>query len=171
MAFDTYLKGYSDRNSLPINAKSQADIANKLIAFKDGIVENDDLIEEISHLIEASIPMSQKENILRNIHKTKEWMDNYDTYKDLYATEEELRREILGKVIANSLKENFASRESNQTENAIIAKIKELFDQFIQSIKNYFQDSYIAELDKLSVKDRINQRIEKYCSMGVVIEG
>lgn len=150
MAFDTYLKGYSDRNSLPINAKALADIANKLIAFKDGVVENDDLIEEISHLIEASIPMSQKENILRNIHKTKEWMDNYDTYKDLYATEEELRREILGKVIANSLKENFASRESNQTENAIIAKIKELFDQFIQSIKNYFQDSYIAELDKLT---------------------
>ena len=150
MAFDTYLKGYSDRNSLPINAKALADIANKLIAFKDGIVENDDLIEEISHLIEASIPMSQKENILRNIHKTKEWMDNYDTYKDLYATEEELRREILGKVIANSLKENFASIESNQTENAIIAKIKELFDQFIQSIKNYFQDSYIAELDKLT---------------------
>ena len=150
MAFDTYLKGYSDRNSLPINAKALADIANKLIAFKDGIVENDDLIEEISHLIEASIPMSQKENILRNIHKTKEWMDNYDTYKDLYTTEEELRREILGKVIANSLKENFASRESNQTENAIIAKIKELFDQFIQIIRNYFQDSYIAELDALT---------------------
>jgi acetyl-CoA carboxylase carboxyl transferase subunit alpha len=29
----------------------------------------------------------------------------------------------------------------------------------------------LAELDKLSVKDRINQRIDKYCAMGVVIEG
>ncbi|MES2836799.1 MAG: acetyl-CoA carboxylase carboxyltransferase subunit alpha [Bacteroidota bacterium] len=28
----------------------------------------------------------------------------------------------------------------------------------------------LAELDKLSVKDRINQRIDKYCAMGVVIE-
>jgi len=150
LSIETYLKEYSKRNDLPPTARALADIANKIVAFKDGIIENDDLVEETAHLIVASIPEAQKENLKRNIHKTKEWGEYAKQYEGVYATENELREEILGKVVANAIKEKFAQRESNQTENAIIAKIKELFDAFINNIKSFFQDSFQVELDKLN---------------------
>lgn len=149
LSFEQYLEGYGKRNNMPINAKALADLANKVIAFKDGIIEEDELLEEVAHLIEASIPMEQKENILRNIHKTQEWMQYAEEYKAIYATEEEVRREILGKVIANSLKEQFQARNSNQTENSIIAKIKQFFEEFLARIQSFFQESYRGELENL----------------------
>lgn len=150
LSFEDYLKNYQIRNGLPINARALADTANKLIAFKDGIIENDDLVEEVAHLIESSIPQEQKENILRNIHKTKEWGQFYEQYKNLYPTENELRREILGKVIANSIKEQFQARNQNITEDSIINKIKQFFDEFLARIRAYFQDSFQTELDNLT---------------------
>lgn len=150
LSFEDYLKNYQIRNGLPINARALADTANKLIAFKDGIIENDDLVEEVAHLIESSIPQEQKENILRNIHKTKEWGQFYEQYKNLYPTESELRREILGKVIANSIKEQFQARNQNITEDSIINKIKQFFDEFLAKIRAYFQDSFQTELDNLT---------------------
>jgi hypothetical protein len=150
LSFEDYLKNYKIRNGLPINARALADTANKLIAFKDGIIENDDLVEEVAHLIESSIPQEQKENILRNIHKTKEWGQFYEQYKNLYPTENELRREILGKVIASSIKEQFQARNQNITEDSIINKIKQFFDEFLARIRAYFQDSFQTELDNLT---------------------
>jgi hypothetical protein len=150
LSFEDYLKNYQIRNGLPVNARALADTANKLIAFKDGIIENDDLVEEVAHLIESSIPQEQKENILRNIHKTKEWGQFYEQYKNLYPTENELRREILGKVIANSIKEQFQARNKNITEDSIINKIKQFFDEFLARIRAYFQDSFQTELDNLT---------------------
>lgn len=150
LSFDQYLKDYSKRTNLPITAKALADLGNKLIAFKDGIVEQDDLVEEVAHLIEASIPMEKKENVLRNIHKTQEWAQYYEQYKDVYSTEEELRKEILGKAIANSIKEQFQARNNSTTEDSIISKIKEFFDDFISRVKAYFKEDYKKQLDDLN---------------------
>lgn len=150
LAFEEYIKNYEIRNKLPINARALADLANKVVAFKDGTIEQDDLLEETSHLIEASTPQEQKENILRNIHKTREWSQFAEEYKKLYATEEEVRKEILGKVIANSLKEQFQARNTNQTEDSIINRIKELVKEFFDKVSAYFQESYKKELDTLN---------------------
>jgi hypothetical protein len=150
LAFEEYIKNYEIRNKLPINARALADLANKVVAFKDGNIEEADLLEETAHLIEASIPQEQKENILRNIHKTREWGQFSEQYRQIYATEEEVRKEILGKVIANSFKEQFQARNTNQTEDSIINKIKELITEFFDRISAYFQDSFQKELDTLN---------------------
>lgn len=150
LAFEEYIKKYQIRNKLPINARALADLANKVIAFKDGNIENDDLVEETSHLIVASIPEEKKANIKRNIHKTKEWGQYSEGYKQIYATEDEVREEILGKVVANSIKEQFQARNTNQTEDSIINKIREFVQEFFDRISAYFQDSFQKELDTLN---------------------
>ena len=150
LSFSKYTEGYLKRNELPINARALADLANKIVAFKDGIIENDDLVEETSHLIVASMAEEQKVNLKRNIHKTKEWGEYAKQYEGIYATEDELREEILGKVVANVIKENFTKRNQNQTEDSIIAKIQQLFEEFLQNIRNYFQDSFKKELDTIT---------------------
>lgn len=163
LSFEDYLKNYNKRNNLPISARALVDLTEKIIAFKDGIVENDDLVEEVAHLIESSIPMEQKENILRNIHKTQEWMQFAEEYSKIYETEEEVRREILGKVIANSIKEQFANRNTNETENSIIAKIKQFFEDFFNRINSYFKESYKRELENISknvYKNLMNETLD-----------
>ena len=150
LSFEDYLKNYNKRNNLPISARALVDLTEKIIAFKDGIIENDDLVEEVAHLIESSIPMEQKENSLRNIHKTQEWMQFAEEYSKIYETEQEVRREVLGKVIANSIKEQFANRNTNETENNIIAKIKQFFEDFFNRINSYFKESYKRELESIS---------------------
>ena len=149
LSFEDYLKNYSKRNNLPISAKALVDLENKLIAFKDGIIEEDDLVEEVAHLIESSIPIEKKENILRNIHKTKEWQQHAEEYMRIYGNEETTRKEILGKVIANSIKENFQARNTNEIENSIINQIKEFFNEFFDRIRAYFSNDYALELKNL----------------------
>jgi len=150
LAFEEYIKNYEIRNKLPINARALADLANKVVAFKDGNIEEADLLEETAHLIVASMPEQQKANLKRNIHKTREWGQFYEQYKNIYETEDELREEILGKVVANSFKEQFQARNTNQTEDSIINKIKELVKEFFDRISAYFQDSFQKELDTLN---------------------
>lgn len=163
LSFEDYSDRHNKRNSLPLDARALIDLTNKVMAFKDGIIENDDLIEETAHLIESSIPMEQKANVLRNIHKTKEWGQYAEQYRGVYATDEDLRREILGKIIANAIKENFESRNQNITEDSIIAKIKEFFNNFFQRIKDYFKEDYQKELDKLNqevYRNLINETLD-----------
>lgn len=162
LTFEQYFEGYGKRNQVPPNATALADLGEKLIAFRDGEVREGDLIEEVSHLIEASIPMEDKANILRNIHKTKEWTEFSEAYRDIYPTDEALRREILGKVIANGIMENFQGRE-NQTENTILSRIKEWVDNFIEGIRNYFQEDFRTELNNLNqiiFRDLVNESLD-----------
>jgi len=149
VSFEDYLKNYSKRNNLPISAKALVDLANKVVAFKGGVIEQDDLVEEVAHLIESSIPLEKKENVLRNIHKTKEWQQHAEEYMRIYGNEETTRKEILGKVIANSIKENFQARNTNQIEDSIINKIKEFFNEFFDRIRAYFSNDYALELKNL----------------------
>ncbi len=163
LSFEDYLKNYSKRNNLPISAKALVDLENKLIAFKDGIIEEDDLVEEVAHLIESSIPLEKKENVLRNIHKTKEWQQHAEEYMRIYGNEETVRKEILGKVIANSIKENFQARNTNQTEDSIINKIKEFFNEFFDRIRAYFSNDYALELKNLErqvYKNLVNETLD-----------
>ena len=140
-----------------------SDLENKLIAFKDGIIEEDDLVEEVAHLIESSIPLEKKENVLRNIHKTKEWQQHAEEYMRIYGNEETVRKEILGKVIANSIKENFQARNTNQIEDSIINKIKEFFNEFFDRIRAYFSNDYALELKNLErqvYKNLVNETLD-----------
>ena len=76
-----------------------ASIANQIIAFKDGIITTEDLAEETAHFIVAATPQEEKANLLRNIHKTQEWLQYSEQYREVYEGDDAaIREEILGKV-------------------------------------------------------------------------
>lgn len=151
LSFDEYVKQYKIKNGIEPTATALADLANKVVAFKDGNISEDDLVEEVSHLIEASIPSDQKVNILRNIHKTQEWSDHSDAYMQIYEGNEELvRKEILGKVIANGIKEQFEARQNSEVEDNILNLVKNLFFDFVDRIRAFFQPSFQTELNELN---------------------
>lgn len=151
LSFEEYKKQYTLKNGIEPSASALADVANKLIAFRDGVITEDDLLEETAHIIEASIPQADKENILRNIHKTKEWAEHYDNYMRIYEGNEALvRKEVLGKIIANGLKTQFEARNQNQTEDSILARLKELVLEFFDRIVAYINPTIESQLNTLN---------------------
>lgn len=154
-----YEKNYSIKNG-GVNPTSSAlmDVVNKVMAFRDGTITNEDLIEETMHLIEASLDPSLTAGLRANIHNTPEWAEHSKNYYDIYSKEysgdkieEMVRREILGKVMANGVATNFAlSQESSPVEVSIFTQIVQLLDQFFAKVSAYFTNNTQQQIDKLN---------------------
>lgn len=149
ISLETYSKKYNP------DISALADIANKLIAFRDGTINQEDLTEEVSHfIVEASEPV-ELENLLRNVHRTTEWAQFEQAYREIYAQEysgqeleEVVRKEILGKVLANSLQNNFNQNRPSPTENSIIGRLRDIFNTLINRVNNFFKPAHKQELDR-----------------------
>lgn len=148
-SIEEWSRRYNAKNDTYPDVKALADLANNIIAFKDGIISQGDLTEETSHFIIASLESSQKENMKRNIHRTKEWAQFSETYFNLYGqqSEDQVREEILGKVLANSLQDNFQRASQQNLEGGIISTLRNLVAEFFTRVSNFFQPNFQAELD------------------------
>lgn len=136
-----YVDKYKVKNGVEPSAKALADIANKVIAFQDGNITIEELTEETAHFIVEGWNQTEIENLLRNIHRTQEWQQFSEKYREIYSKkykgeelEQAVRREVLGKVLSNSLKSNFATENKQGVVASIINKVKELFDSFMNFV-------------------------------------
>lgn len=151
----TYVEKYSQKNGATPSASALADLGQKIIAFKDGKITAQDLNEETAHFIIASTPKSELESILRNIHQTKEWLENSQIYREIYSKnytgdslEDIVREEVLGKVLANAMQREFTQEEtSTETERSIIDQLADFFDKFFARIEAFFKPAYETELN------------------------
>lgn len=146
-----YVTQYEKRNGVPPSARALADLQNLIIAFKDGVVTTEDLTEEVSHFIIASTPKEQLDNILRNIHKTEEWRKHSKVYMEIYKDEALVREEVLGKVLANAIQNQFAQNEQHSnTQQSIVQQLVQVFKDFFNKIASYYSESYQQELNSLT---------------------
>lgn len=152
-----YVAKYKSKNGVDPSAEALADIANKVVAFKDGQIGLEALTEEVAHFIVEGWNQEQIENLLRNVHKTQEWAEFSETYREVYSKdykgeqlEEAVRREVLGKALANALKTGFDTQAKTETQTSIIQKLQELFTQFIQKVQSLFTQSSQQELNKFT---------------------
>lgn len=159
----TYIEDYIKHNTLKNNdvapeASALMDVVNKIMAFRDGTITREDLIEETMHLIEATLDPALTEGVRRNISKTPEWRQYSEQYRQIYAKEysgdrldEMVRREILGKVMANAVINNFAQTETTSlVEQSIFERIREFLQQFFDKINAYFKPEYQQQIDALN---------------------
>ena len=105
---------------------------------------------------------------MRNVHKTKEWIEFSEQYMEIYKDEALVREEILGKVLANSLQSQFQQRGENQTEDSIIARLKEIFANFFNRISKFFNstfegrlESYTQEVYKNLMREELSDKLNK----------
>lgn len=158
-SIEDYIKNNTIKNNgVAPQANALMDLVNKVMAFKNGKVTREDLIEETMHLIEATIDPKTTEGLRRNISKTAEWKQYSEEYFNIYSKEytgekldEMVRREILGKVMANAIINNFAQSENaTLTEQSIFSKIREILENFFNTINNYFKPEYQTQIDNLN---------------------
>ena len=150
-----YLTKVTVKNGVEPSAQALADLANNIIAFKDGVVNAEDLLEETAHFIIAQTSEAEKTDLKRNINKTPEWVEFQASYREIYSQEysgEELedivREEILGKVLKNAINNRFKAETEGQQN--FYNKVLEFFKNFFTKVETYFTDSSQKQLNKFT---------------------
>lgn len=161
-SISNYVRNYKIRNRVNPSARALADISNEVIAFSEGNINLNDLTEETAHFINEAMPQERVENLLRNIHRTEEWKQFSQVYENVYSQEysgEQLdnavRREVLGKVVANSIKNNFSKVNKTETQGNIIDNVYEMVSEFFQRVSQFFKSDFKRELE--DYKDSIDE--------------
>jgi len=159
-----YVDKYNVKNGVDPSAKALADIANKVIAVKDGEISFEELTEETAHFIVEAWEQKDIENLLRNINKTEEYQQFAESYRELYSKkyegeelEQAVRREVLGKVLSNSLRNGFETETKQGIVKNIINKIKQLFDKFLEAVG--INTTEQARKDLNSFTEQVNERL------------
>lgn len=154
VSLTNYITNYDVKNGVNPNAEALADITNQVVAIAGGFETADNLLEETVHFIVEAMPQARIENILRNIPRAEEYKQHYEIQKAIYSSEysgEELenivRREILGKIIVNSINQ---TEEVAETQQNFFDNARRLVSEFFQDIVNYFKPQYVQELASIS---------------------
>lgn len=153
VSMTNYITNYNLRHGVNPNAEALADVANQVVAITAGQETVENLLEETVHFIVEALPQEKIENVLRNIDKSEEYKQNYQIQKAIYESEysgEELenvvRREILGKIIVNAIKQ---TEEVSETQQNFFENAKRFISEFFQNIVNYFKPQYLQDLDTI----------------------
>ena len=146
-----YTKNYRTRNGVNPSARALADIANQVAAFQEGDIRLEDLAEETAHFIVEAMPQSQTADVLRNIHRSEEWAEFSEAYRNIYSEEysgeeleEAVRREVLGKIVANAIK---GKQTQSETQRNFFDRALDFVRNFFQTVTDYFKPQYRQELD------------------------
>lgn len=177
MSIDSYVKNYEIRNGVSPDAKTLLDVAQQVIAYRDGAISTEGLLEETAHFIVETWDDAEIENILRNIHKTQTYQELSQQYREVYASEnpnmsEEqvenlLRREILGKELAKALQNRFSTEGKTEIQTSILARIFELFQKLFDSLS--FNQNVYDDIAKLTDKVEdllITKDVNRYLNLG-----
>lgn len=142
----TTITNYMEQNASRVNGDASiealADMMKKVIAVSN---KNDisQLSEEVSHFaIEYHMNSGIISKMLDKVDQTQEYQKEVEKYRIAYNNlqgeelERKVRKEILGKILASKIKDNFdLSTASNSTEIGIFSQLKELWDKFTSVFK------------------------------------
>ena len=156
-----YVRKYNIKNGVDPSAEALADLANRVVAFKDGQISMQSLTEETAHFIVETWDDVEIENLLRNAHKTDSYVEFNEVYRQIYSSENPnlseqeienlVRREILGKELAKALQNDFSTEGKTETQISILRKIYDMFLKFFNSLAQTEQ-SFYTDLENLTSK-------------------
>lgn len=135
-----YLAKYATKTGHDPSVRALADLANRVIALAENATEAD-LTEEAAHfLVESYVNQGEVNDALSMVDQSVEWEQEagkyYDIYSEIYQDEEletAIRKEILGKMLANEFQRTFQDAQTNQSTNTLLT----LFNNIIQSIRSF----------------------------------
>lgn len=166
MGISEYISKYTVKNGVEPTAQALVDIANGVIAFQGGQINVSGLTEETAHLIVEGWNTEEIENLLRNIHRTEEWAELSEQYREIYSKtysgeelENVVRKEILGKVLKNAIQSNFQLENKTETQQNFIERVRELFENFFAKVQALFKPQYITDLQNFN--DKVVQLLQQ----------
>ncbi len=155
MSLEGWAENFEKRTGQKPTSNALADISNKIIAFANGEVTQDALTEEVMHFVVEALNQEEIQPLLDMIHKTDEWKQYAPTYSEIYKNDDQLRREILAKVLKNYVQER--QEQSTLQGRSITQRLVELLDRFFDRIRGLFKAQHQTQLDNF--KEEIYQKL------------
>lgn len=155
---DNYVKNYKSRVGVDADVNALADLANKVLAFKEGRISVELLGEEVAHIaLEAYSDQNSIISILADVVETEEYKQYAEYYRQKYSEnyegvelEDQVRKEILGKILAKKIIDNFNTENTSEVKSGIIQSLKDIWNRFKEFLKNNVRPSHSKALDELN---------------------
>ena len=157
---EAYRERYNTVYGKDPDIRAIADIANKVVAFAEGSISIESLSEEVAHIaIEFHNDQNSIVSALTNVHLTEEYKEFSEFYRSKYAEfyegaklEEQVRKEVLGKILKNEFVDRFSKEGKSAERGYLIDRLREIWSNFVQSIRNVFKPSHTRDLEYLTKK-------------------
>lgn len=135
---EEYKASYEERNGIPITTQALADIFNKTIALGENATL-EDFTEEIAHFaVKYYKNQDELTRLLEKVNQTGTYQRYAEQYRTAYskdysgeALENKVREEVLGKLWAENILNNYNTQNKGLNETGIINKLQELFNRFL----------------------------------------
>lgn len=160
MSISEYIENYEIRNGIEPSAEAVADIANSVIAFRDGQIDTDALTEETIHFIVEAMPNEEIDSMLEDVVNTETYSEIREEYSTIYyqqdtnrsseEVENLVRREALVKEVTKRIQTRFSEEGLSENELSFMGRI-------IKTIQDFFNNIFIQE----NTVDRLNDLTEK----------
>lgn len=123
-----------------------ADPIRKVIAFKQGKLNVQDLAEEIMHIVMAHSDLSgdyEFQRALKYVEDTPEYAENAELYRKKYKDENKVKKEILAQIAGKVLLRS----QERKGDNALVRMLKRIWDKFLAIFDNRAKlDNYLQKL-------------------------
>lgn len=155
---DKYRANYKTKFGTDPDIQAMADLANMIVAFKEGKVGIEDLSEEVAHIaIEAYSDQNSIASALANVHLSPEYTEFAEYYREKYAPhyegvalEDQVRREVLGKILKKEFIRRFETQGRTENEIYLVSRLREIWESFVNGISNIIKPYHRKSLDKLN---------------------
>jgi hypothetical protein len=129
------------------------DISNKVVAFAQGQETVVNMSEEVAHIaIEAYSDQNSILEALTEVANTKEYQEFSEYYRTKYAPfykglelEEQVRKEVLGKILAKAIAQKFEGE--NRTLTSIL---RGYWNRFTNFLKSNFKSFHASTIDRIT---------------------
>lgn len=154
-SIDTYKKKYNAKFGIEPDANAFIDINNKIIATVNGKATLDELSEEVSHFIIEAWNQEEIARLLPYVKNTSYYAQFAETYRDIYSkqitdsneVENYVGKEILGKMLAESMKNNFTLDGKTEIERNFFQRLGDILRAFIDYIQMRVTNKEVDDID------------------------
>lgn len=144
----SYNEAFKNRHGQDTDVTALIDLGNRVVAIAEGGNVVDNVTEELAHLaVETYADQGSILGALSEIHTTPEYSQWAQIYRQKYSSqysgielEDAVRKEILGKVMAKEVKNNFFESEQRQT----------IWNRVVNYLRSVFTPSHRRTIDKIS---------------------
>lgn len=180
---DNYARRYEQINGIPPTAEALVDLNRGIIAFAEGKVTEDNVLEEFVHLvIAATVDKTTLLSLSQEIQNTPEYQENQQRYREVYSknnndpqsVEEQVLEEVLGKILKKKVKDNFDANINDQTNqptysSRLLQTLRDYLNKFIELIRSNFTQNQASQLEQftdrlaeLSLNEEIVESLKNY---------
>ena len=171
-SIENYRQNYQTKFGVEPDAEALIDFNAQVIAFSKGQIGLDELSEEFSHFLVEAWNQDDIQRMLPYVNTTQEYIENAERYRDAYSKqiqdkallEQAVRREVLGKMLSNSLQKSFTLENRTQTEQNIFQKLSDILRQFLDFVTGNINPNIESEIDLMATEIRnklYNDNLEK----------